>query len=274
MLTPQELKEIEFDKAMFGGYDSASVDEVFSQVVADYVALTKENAVLKNKLKLLATTIEEYRSVDEAMRKALITAQNMANDMVREAHEKSDELIKNASAVANAKVSDLAAQIREEEKRLAAAKAETAKFVDTMSAAYQAQAEKIAQLRPEVAPEAEESNSLEDTLSLAADEINKCVASAMENMKAFEERAAASQIPTAPEAAAPEAEQPIEKDASAMQDDERELSVFEVDIDKHHDTMDLDDFNFDAAPPKNKEKARDFDFEDLKFGKNYDFDEE
>ncbi len=272
MLTPQELKEIEFDKAMFGGYDSASVDEIFSQVVADYVALTKENAVLKNKLKLLATTIEEYRSVDEAMRKALITAQNMANDMVREAHEKSDELIKNASAVANAKVSDLAAQIQEEEKRLAAAKAETAKFVDTMSAAYQAQAEKIAQLRPEVAPEAEESNSLEDTLSLAADEINKCVASAMENMKAFEERAAASQIPPVPESAAAE-EQPAEQTAEAPED-ERELSVFEVDIDQHHDTMDLDDFNFDAAPPKNKEKAHDFDFEDLKFGKNYDFDEE
>ena len=47
MLTPQELKKIEFDKAMFGGYDMAAVDEVFEQVTEDYTALTKENAVLR-----------------------------------------------------------------------------------------------------------------------------------------------------------------------------------------------------------------------------------
>ncbi|MEG2570695.1 MAG: DivIVA domain-containing protein, partial [Clostridia bacterium] len=80
MMSPGELKDIQFDKAVFGGYDISAVDEVFAQVTADFTALFKENAVLKNKLKLLASTVEEYRGVDEAMRKALITAQNMANE--------------------------------------------------------------------------------------------------------------------------------------------------------------------------------------------------
>lgn len=281
MLTPQELKDIQFDKAMFGGYDMASVDETFAQMVADYTALTKENAVLKNKLKLLASTIEEYRSVDEAMRKALITAQNMANDMVKEAHAKSDELIKNASAVANAKVADLAAQIQQEETRLAAAKAETAKFVDAMTEAYKGQVEKMIKLRPEVSNE-KESTSLEDTLSLAADEINRCVSSAMENMKVFEERAAMNEIPTAPEAVdisdqgeeTPQTSADLQTDKNREEEKMRDVSVFEVDINKHIDTMDLSELDFTDDSSKATGKTRDFDFEDLKFGKNYDFDDE
>lgn len=272
MLTPQELKDIQFDKAMFGGYDMASVDEIFAQMVTDYTALTKENAVLKNKLKLLASTIEEYRSVDEAMRKALITAQNMANDMVKEAHVKSDELIKNASAVANAKVADLAAQIQQEESRLAAAKAETAQFVDAMTEAYKSQAEKMAKLRPEVAVD-EQSTSLEDTLSLAADEINKCVASAMENMKVFEERATVNEIPAAPEKI-DLSEEEVSAPQTEPEKEERDVSVFEVDINKHVDTMDLGDLDFADDPKKSAAQTREFDFEDLKFGKNYDFDDE
>ena len=274
MLTPQEIKDIQFDKVMFGGYDMAAVDETMAQITADFSAILKENAVLKNKLKMLASTIEEYRSVDEAMRKALITAQNMANDMVKEAHAKADELIKNASSVANAKVSDLAAQIKTEEERLAKAKAETAIFVDTMSEAYKLQAEKIAKLRPEVSAE-ETKDSLADTLSLAADEINKCVASAIENMKVFEERAKIEEIPTVSEPA--DLMTDIQKDVPAtasapVEEKPREVSVFEVTADSEGDTIDLGQLAFDSDA--NTKKANDFEFENLKFGKNYDFDEE
>ena len=79
MFTPKELKEIKFDKAVFGGYDVEDVDKILASVTEDYATLFKENTMLKKKLKLLADTVEDYRSVDEAMRKALITAQNMAN---------------------------------------------------------------------------------------------------------------------------------------------------------------------------------------------------
>ena len=90
MFTPKELREIKFDKAVFGGYDVDDVDKAFASISEDYTTLFKENTVLKKKLKLLADTVEDYRSVDEAMRKALITAQNMANDMVAEAEKKGE----------------------------------------------------------------------------------------------------------------------------------------------------------------------------------------
>ncbi|MEG2377495.1 MAG: DivIVA domain-containing protein [Clostridia bacterium] len=243
MMSPGELKDIQFDKAVFGGYDISAVDEVFAQVTADFTALFKENAVLKNKLKLLASTVEEYRGVDEAMRKALITAQNMANEMVKDAHAKSSEIIENASAIASARVTDLAAKISEEETHLKRAQSETAAFVDGIISAYNKQIDKIAAVRPDAPAE---KVSVEDTLSLATDEINKCVASAIENIKEYQERAVITDV--------------VESEESEQTED---VAPFKESV-----VSAKAEINFDI------EEDVEEDTEDLKFGKNYDFDDE
>lgn len=71
MLTPNDIAEKKFDKVIMGGYDMGAVDDFLDQLEKDYGALFKENTVLKNKMKLLVKKIEEYRSMDESMRKAL-----------------------------------------------------------------------------------------------------------------------------------------------------------------------------------------------------------
>ena len=88
MLTPQEVSERAFPKASFGGYNMTQVDEFLDVLTEDYSAQYSENAVLKSKMKVLADKVEEYRSTEESMRKALLTAQRLADDMVREAEAK------------------------------------------------------------------------------------------------------------------------------------------------------------------------------------------
>ena len=100
MLTPQEVSERAFQKANFGGYNMAQVDEFLDVLTGDYSALYNENAVLKNKMKVLVDKVEEYRSTEDAMRKALMAAQRMADDLVREAERKRDELLSQADAEA------------------------------------------------------------------------------------------------------------------------------------------------------------------------------
>ena len=130
MLTPQEVSEHAFAKASFGGYNMAMVDGFLDLLTEDYTTLYKENATLKAKMKVLVDKVEEYRSTEEAMRKALLTAQRMADEMVAEAEAKRNDLLKNAEADAKARMAELAREIRDEEGRLAAAKAETAAYVD------------------------------------------------------------------------------------------------------------------------------------------------
>ena len=61
MFTPQQLEQISFDKAVFGGYDMESVDQILEPLLEDYVTLYKENATLKSKMRVLVEKLEEYR---------------------------------------------------------------------------------------------------------------------------------------------------------------------------------------------------------------------
>ena len=87
MLTPQEVSEHVFAKASFGGYNMSMVDEFLDLLTTDYSALYNENALLKSKMKVLVDKVEEYRATEEAMRRALMTAQRMADDLVQEAED-------------------------------------------------------------------------------------------------------------------------------------------------------------------------------------------
>ena len=42
MLTPQEIQEVKFEKAVFGGYDMAQIDKFLDELLADYSLLYKE----------------------------------------------------------------------------------------------------------------------------------------------------------------------------------------------------------------------------------------
>ena len=100
MFTPQEIQEKTFVKAVFGGYDMATVDEFLEPLTEDYITLYKENAVLKSKMKVLVEKLEEYRSQEQSMRKAILSAQRTADNMIAEAEKKAAEVMNNARGAA------------------------------------------------------------------------------------------------------------------------------------------------------------------------------
>jgi cell division initiation protein len=140
MLTPQQVQEQKFVKAVFGGYDMATVDEFLNTLSVDYSTLYKENAVLKSKLKVLVESIEEYRSVDESMRRALVAAQKMANDIISEAKRQAAQILSDASSDAQTRKSVICGDIVQEEERLNFAKKETARFISGMRALIEQEA--------------------------------------------------------------------------------------------------------------------------------------
>jgi len=171
MLTPQQVESQKFVKAVFGGYDMASVDDFLEQLTADYTALFKENAVLKGKLKVLVESVEEYRSVDDSMRKALLSAQKMANDTLAAAKKKADELMQSARTEADGHLENIMRDIAAEEKRLALAKEQTAEFIASVKKLYSQQLELLTALPgisiPE--PQPKQQDSVADTAREIAD---------------------------------------------------------------------------------------------------------
>ena len=112
MMTPQEVASHAFAKATLGGYNMAMVDEFLDLLTEDYTALYNDNAILKNKLKVLSETVEEYRATDTAMRKTLLAAQQMAEAMVSDAEKKKNELVHDAEAAAQTRLNELKQQMR------------------------------------------------------------------------------------------------------------------------------------------------------------------
>ena len=128
MLTPQEIQNKKFEKAVFGGYDMSQIDDFLDEVLADYSDLYKENAALKAKMRVLVEKIDEYRAVDEQMRKALYSAQISAEKTLEEARAEADRILENARAEADRRCGDIEVRIVEEQQRLVQMQAETASY--------------------------------------------------------------------------------------------------------------------------------------------------
>ena len=153
MLTPQEVSERAFPKAGFGGYNMAMVDEFLDTLTEDYTALYKENAALKGKMKVLAEKVEEYRATEDAMRKALLTAQSMADEIVSEAEKRKAELLGKAEEEAMNRLGSLRQEVAAEQARLTAAKNAAAVYLDKLRKMYQKELDYLSSLEASVGVE-------------------------------------------------------------------------------------------------------------------------
>ena len=120
MFTPQQIDQIAFNKAGFGkpGYDMEQVDEFLEPLTEDYVTLYKENALLKSKMRVLVSKLEEYRKNEATMKEAVLNAQKTCDKMVREAEAKCAKMMNNAQAVASQNVQNTDALVAAEEARV------------------------------------------------------------------------------------------------------------------------------------------------------------
>ena len=96
-MNAKEISAQRFDKSAFG-YKVDEVDAYLNEVAAVVNELTVQNTELQKKLEILATKLEEYRQDENSMKEALIGAQKLGNNILKEAKEKADGIITEAQA--------------------------------------------------------------------------------------------------------------------------------------------------------------------------------
>ena len=134
MFTPQQIEQISFGKATFGGYDMQDVDEFLEPLTEDYVTLYKENALLKSKMRVLVGKLEEYRKNEASMKDAMVNAQKTCDMMVREAEQKCAQMLGEASANASANAVNADALVASELARVEEAKKAAAEKIEEIQA--------------------------------------------------------------------------------------------------------------------------------------------
>ena len=129
-MTPQDIREKTFEKAMFGGYDMAAVQNYQEEVATELANAQKEVAVLKGKMKVLVDKIEEYRASEDAMRLAILSAQKVGKQIEDDAQARADKILGEAKDTSDRILGGLQHETANEEAKLLNAKTSCAKFLE------------------------------------------------------------------------------------------------------------------------------------------------
>ena len=152
MITPQQIEQISFGRATFGGYDMQSVDEVLGPLTDDYITLYKENSLLKSKMRVLVAKLEEYRNNEESMKDAIVNAQKTCDQMVKAAEEKCTQMLADANATATENAKNAAALIESENERVEEARRVAADKIDQLAAQLGACIQELNRIKTANAP--------------------------------------------------------------------------------------------------------------------------
>ena len=118
MFTPQQIEQVSFSKQTFNGYNIEEVDSFLEPLTEDYITLYKENALLKSKMRILVTKLEEYRNNEASMKDAIANAQTTCDQMVKETEGKCAQMLSDANLAAAENARNARAQIAEENARV------------------------------------------------------------------------------------------------------------------------------------------------------------
>ena len=97
MLSALEIREVKFGKSV-GGYKQDEVDILLDKIEADYAQFERTIKEFQAKVETLTKENEELKASQNSIQNVLLSAQSLADRIVNEAKEKSEEIIKSAES--------------------------------------------------------------------------------------------------------------------------------------------------------------------------------
>lgn len=93
VLTPSDLYDKEFRRALFGGYQRLDVDAFLERIADALEPLIRQLKGLKAAQEEYKAQIQEHRHMEETLRNALITSQKFGENLIDSARREADTLI-------------------------------------------------------------------------------------------------------------------------------------------------------------------------------------
>jgi cell division initiation protein len=103
--TVNNLRKLEFKKS-FRGYKEDSVNLVLDQIIDDYQRMELENRELKERVDIFKENLDQYKLVEASLKNALVVAQQTAEEIKLNAHEKADMILSDAESTARQMVNE------------------------------------------------------------------------------------------------------------------------------------------------------------------------
>ena len=152
MFTPEEIRQITFEKVM-RGYRPEDVESFLEKIAEEYEAMEQEKKDLEEKLYLLAEKVEQYKSEEESIKVTLINAQRLGESIVSDARVKADNIIREATIKKNDIISSAYNEIEGTDETLRRLKKEVSDFKRNVLSLYKTHIESLSELPEEKAEE-------------------------------------------------------------------------------------------------------------------------
>ncbi len=155
MLNPDAIQKKEFEQSVLGGYRRDEVDAFLDEVEVDYRKLYVENTELVEKLKVCLAKIEDYKKDEEFLKTAIINAQRLNETTLKEIEmrEKEVEISAKEKAVEIISAAEKEAEVivkKAEEETADAVRIAQEKCKNEISAERKTADDAIAKIRAEV----------------------------------------------------------------------------------------------------------------------------
>ncbi len=148
MFTPREIRETDFEKVA-RGYNIEDVDGFLAHLADQTEQLIAAKDEADKKMQILADRIEQYRSEEDALKNAMISAEKLKESLLAEAQQQKDIVVRDAQQKADRLVEDAEKRIEREEVTLKALKQQVATFKSEILNIYKAHLEIISDLPDE-----------------------------------------------------------------------------------------------------------------------------
>lgn len=263
MIYPKDIKAKQFSKG-FSGYKMEEVDVFLDEVASDYEKMLTDNAELIKKIEVVVAKLEEYRSNEESISNALLNAQKINEQVIREGKNKADLIIREATFKAERLVKNAQKDVEQEQETLNVLRKEVSDFRARLFAIYRSHLDMIDSL-PYVEEEKPEEPAPEQPAEQPAAEAPAPEATEAPAPEAAPEKSAEDDVRVfTPEETGEAAPASPEAQPEAPADPALEVSAAEA-----PEAEDTDDGQllFGSAA----EKFKDI---DLKFGSDYDYSKE
>ena len=142
VLTPLDIHNQEFRRVL-RGYSEDEVDDFLDRVVADFEALLKENAQLRQDIEELRGRVEQYRQLENTLHNALIVAQETAEEVKQSARKEAQLIVREAEEEAARIVKAAEGRVHDTEERLVVLQRETAAFRAQVRSQFEAHLEML-----------------------------------------------------------------------------------------------------------------------------------
>ncbi len=127
MLTPIDIQRQDFEVKL-RGYNADEVDDFLDLVGKDYEKLYKENAELREQVKRLERSVEQYKTMEATLQQSIVLAQTAAEDIKKSAAEKANVIVNEAQSKSDDMYRQLDKDIQNKRAELSSVQAEVSGY--------------------------------------------------------------------------------------------------------------------------------------------------